>query len=289
MRSIVVLCPTFQRQMITAPSHRSWHHAEMHAKAKPARTRLPRSSQSGAYFEQSADALTQAGSPNSLWVDAPEYYNGSLLEGAQRRMTASNRRIGFLRSSVLFSALAAEAYANEFLAETLTTKDADAADRLATPDKLLLGPNLAGLLSPLERGCEPFQSIAQLFSVRNQLVHPRRDGPSAWVMDITDDDERHFGPVSAGKFFVAVAKTIIALDELLPRGSRAGHAKYVTRCPQAVDEHVKAIGKTILDVPAENASEPVHLMEQARRRAMKKNGKGARKGGGSRKDPPGDQ
>jgi len=230
---------------------------------------LPRASQSSAFITQAADALTDACNPRALWIDAPEFYDGSLLKPAQRGLTARNRRLTFLRSSVLFSALAAEAYANEFLTAVLANADADAADRLTTPDKLLLGPRLAGLDGPLDRGSQPLQTITQLFRVRNALVHPRRDGPSAYVHNLTEQDREQIGPRAAGRYLLGVAETIVLLDPLRPRRGIIGEASYLAKHPQVVHEHLAILGDDIAAVPKEDGEVPVNLIEQARRRAMR--------------------
>jgi hypothetical protein len=212
--------------------------------------------------------LTDASNPRVLWVDAPEYYGGSRLEHAQRTLTAHNRRLTLLRSSVLFSALAAEAYANEFLAAVLTGSDIASADRLATPDKLLLGPRLAGAEPPLARGEEPFQTITRLFRVRNALVHPRPDGVSAYVEDLDERDKAQIGPRASGDYLLAVAQAIVLLNPLRRRPGVIGGATYLARHPDVVAEHLGLLGDEIASVPKEDDPIPVGLIEQARRRAM---------------------
>lgn len=96
----------------------------------PPQSSLPRAAQSSAYLNQALEALTAASSAPTLYAEIADYYHGSLLESSQRRLSAMNRRLSFLRSAVLFAALSAEAYANEFLEAALPARDADALDRL---------------------------------------------------------------------------------------------------------------------------------------------------------------
>jgi len=94
----------------------------------------------GAYLEQALDALRYSASAERLYREVSDLHKGSLFEGAQHGFNARNARLRYLRASVLFSALAAEALANEFLAALLRKREVEALDRLRTPDKLLLGP-----------------------------------------------------------------------------------------------------------------------------------------------------
>lgn len=152
----------------------------------------------GVYLEQSLEALRDSSSPDTLYDEVNPWHRGSRVFGpTQKKLDAANRRLRFLRASVLFSAIATEAYANEFIAATLTPADADAVDRLAAVDKLLLAPRLAGLASPFDRGQEPIQSLARLFRARNALVHPRPGQTGAFVHVVTDEDVRVFGPSAA--------------------------------------------------------------------------------------------
>jgi len=232
--------------------------------------RPPAASQSAAYLTQAAEALTAAGDPLALWIDTPDYYTSSVLEPFQRIGTAMNRRLSLLRGSVLFSAFAAEAFANEFLSSVLSPADAEAADRLATPDKLLLGPRLAGLESSLDRGREPLQRIIQLNQVRNALVHPRPGGYAAYMQDLSESEEEQIGPKAVGKYLVAVAKVIVLLNPLRTPPGIIGEATLLAEFSNVVVKHVQDTGERIDQVPSQNASRPVDLIEEARRRRLTK-------------------
>jgi hypothetical protein len=93
------------------------------------------------------------------------------------------------RRCVLFSALAAEAFINSFIAVTLPKRDRERIDRKRTVDKYALGPKLAvdEDLSDLEKR-EELTVLERLFTIRNRLVHPKprqleeiaRVGASRW-------------------------------------------------------------------------------------------------------------
>ena len=225
-------------------------------------------SQSGSYFEQAVEALRSSGDPLTLWRAAPDFYRGSVIfEQPQRRMDAFQRRLWLLRSAVLFAAVCTEAYTNEFLAEVLTRSDAQAIDRLPTMDKLVLSPKIAGLKSPLRTGCEPLQTIRQLFKVRDALVHPRRNSPTAFVRYATERDEELVGPRAAGKYVVAVASLMELLDPLRPPPAvqfRPG--RLIAKHPTTLEAHLAEIGATIGAVPEEDGASPAGLQVLASRR-----------------------
>jgi hypothetical protein len=174
-------------------------------------------SQSGSYFDQAVEALRSSGDPDVLWAEASDFHRGSLIfEQPQRRVDALQRRLWLLRSTVLFTAVCAEAYANEFIAELLSSSDAKAVDRMSTVDKILLSPRLGGKESSVARGSEPLQTIQALFKVRDALVHPRKTSPAAYVRYATDQDEALVGPHPAGRYLIAVATLMETLDPLRP-------------------------------------------------------------------------
>ena len=120
-------------------------------------------------------------------------------------MTAMNRHLHFLRSTLLFAALSAEAFANELLDELLSSADVTAIDRLPTPEKLLIGTRVAAGTSPLSRGAQPMQGLVELFKTRNRLVHPRpAGGVAAWVRDVRPSDEDAIGPVAARRAILSL-------------------------------------------------------------------------------------
>ena len=124
-------------------------------------------------------------------------HRDSIFENPQASLTAQNRRLHFLRSTVLFSALATEAFANELLDELLSAADAAALDKLPTPEKLIFATRAATGTSPLSRGAQPMQDLIELFKTRNRLVHPRpKGGLAAWIQDVQPADEAAIGPAA---------------------------------------------------------------------------------------------
>jgi hypothetical protein len=226
-----------------------------------------RSAQAESYLEQAIDSLRSAGDPGALWSDAGSMYAGGLLEHAARGNDAGNRRLRFLRASVIFAALAAEAYANGFLAEHLTEAEVEAVDRLPTIDKLLTGPKHAGLESPLDPGREPVQTLRELFHSRNRLVHPRRDEHGAYLQYLNEEDEKIFGPPRVGRYILAVTQTIAAMEAICRgRSSMAGTSLLLSGDPAVIEELVASIGPTIGSVIQEDDPRPPCPIEEAQRR-----------------------
>ncbi len=119
------------------------------------------------------------------------------LRGAPGKRIAEGRRREAARSAVLFAILAAEAYANQYLQIHLTGAEADAADRLPTFEKFIMGPQLVRGEKVLDRGAEPAQTLKKLLDQRNALVHPKLAPPGS--------DGPTYTPEEAACFIVAVA------------------------------------------------------------------------------------
>ena len=222
-------------------------------------------SQAQMYLGRALEDYHHASNAPDLWVPAHALYRGSLLEGAQEVLTAKTRRLQFLRSAVLFAALAVEAYANELLADILPPRDWEALDQLKPPEKLLLGTRLAGEgESPLDRGAEPLQSVTELMKVRNRLVHARpQGGIAAWVQDVEEADERAIGPDAALNAILRVSETVVACNPLRPHPSlHGGIAQMIVWHAALVRAHNERGGPRILDVPARDAEGAAPLHDQ---------------------------
>ncbi len=105
----------------------------------------------GAYLTQSRDALLDCGNPGRLYAGWRHPSAIEVRERILRDMAAQDRQIEFARTSILFSALSAEAYINGFLAGRLEGADYDAVERMRTPDKYVLGLELASGAKILDR------------------------------------------------------------------------------------------------------------------------------------------
>jgi hypothetical protein len=169
----------------------------------------------GTHLADSVRALRDAGSPDALYEPSlratPDI---SHEDFSLARDEAEGWRVTYCRRALLFSAFAAEAYANDFLYEKWGGKDLDALQKLSTVDKYALLPALAGATTVLDRSREPLQRIGWLFKRRDELVHarPRDDRDLTW-------DPANHNPLAAAKSIVAVADAAETLNGKAPGGS----------------------------------------------------------------------
>lgn len=207
------------------------------------------------YLAQATEALRAAGSPETLYGEQARTSDKPMMHAAARAI-ATGKRVGYSRTGVLFAALAAEAFINEFLDEQLSRTDCKAVDRLPTLEKYILGPRLALGAALFDRGAEPAGAIKELFSLRDKVVHskPREVPPRGSVFDNPVDFET-YNPNVAARFIVAVADAAIELAQhsaqplqnttalmiawgpkvILDYGSKATHSLPGIRAPIAGD------------------------------------------------------
>jgi hypothetical protein len=207
------------------------------------------------YLRRALEEFHHSANGPELWVEVHGPIRGSpLLEGAQAKLTAVNRRLHFLRSAILFAAIAAEAFANELLDDLLSRADAEALDKLEPAEKLLMGTRLASGVSPLDRGSEPMQGLVKLAQTRNRLVHPRpAGGYAAWAQDLEPRDDEGIGPAAACKAILTVADAIVACNPLREHARIYGAvARTIARHRSLVEGHQARAGYKIMDLPAED-------------------------------------
>jgi hypothetical protein len=170
----------------------------------------------GTHLTDAVRALRDAGSSDALYEpelrnmhpNDVDYDSFSLA-----RDEAEYHRVSYSRRSLLFTAFAAEAYANDFLYDRWSGRDRDALERLSTLDKYVLLSQLGGHATKLTRGKEPIQTIKWLFQRRDELVHAAPRG-----RDLTYDPGNH-NPRMAAKCIVAVGDAASALFGGVPTGS----------------------------------------------------------------------
>jgi hypothetical protein len=89
-------------------------------------------------------------------------------------------------------------------------------DRLGTPDKYALGPELVLGRRLLARGENPLQSISTLFRLRNQLAHPKAGRSAAWSLG-SSEPHPVLNPENAMRHIVEVAR---AANVVITEGGR---------------------------------------------------------------------
>jgi hypothetical protein len=218
------------------------------------------------YLSRALDEFHRASNPLDLWVPVDALHRGSILEKPQALMTAQNRRIHFLRSSVLFAAISAEALANELLTDLLSSGDAEALDSLTMPEKFLMGTRIGAGKELVDRGRYPMGALLTLAETRNRLVHPRPSGGiAAWTQDVEEADEKAIGPRAAEKAILAVADVAVLCNPLRPHPVlHDGIAKTIAANREMLATYRKTCGDGLRDVPAENSPSTPTLMDQIR-------------------------
>lgn len=193
----------------------------------PAQSRRVPVSLAGTYLSEAVECLRSCNSAERLFPPPVLDYNAEAEERRNDALVATilamlkNRRMDHVRNGVLFCALAAEAYINEFLTYHFDGKDRDALERLATPDKYLLAPRLA-LGSPLfERDQGHGQELAELFAIRHDLVHPKPGRGGANVFQLRPEDHKRYTPKRLAAFIETVAEAAVLLYR-----SRAGELEW---------------------------------------------------------------
>ena len=168
---------------------------------------------SGEYLLQALDGLHDAGDPAHLfahWRRFPPEDPGKVEN--EMRTAALRARIRAARTAVLFAALAAESYVNEFLhAHGALEKW----DREPTHRKFLKGTHEAygSQLFFIDR--EGYQPIVDLLKLRDRLVHPKPGfGVSGHLGEPDTDFERLFAMPKVAEYIVMVGGSA---DLLMPR------------------------------------------------------------------------
>lgn len=145
---------------------------------------------------------------------------------AWNEWVVNDNRLVFSRTAILTAAIAAEAYANFYLAAHLTEVDVDALDRLPIVDKLVTGVRLAAGKELFVRGRAPLQDLAVMFKARNALVHPKPRRVSADTASLIE-------PFTAARSVVAVSEVALALAMTCGRDADA----FLAYTPLVVLEH----------------------------------------------------
>jgi hypothetical protein len=226
----------------------------------------------GVLLEQALEALQDSACPRALKRPVPSMLSRMPFDRERQERSAHNRRIRLLRESVLFSAFACEAYANEWLSASFANSDRDALDRLPTVEKLLLTPPIAGHAAVLSRSSEPYQTLARLFKARNQLAHPKPGQVNAYVSDDAESDAEWFGPQAAACYVVAVAHAAVLMRAIRTDEHSSWPAVSIYEHREVVLDHVERTGAGMTDLPAPDAEPAFDLFQEIHRLATAKHG-----------------
>jgi len=147
---------------------------------------------SGDYLLQALEALDEAGDPSVLFAHWRRFppKDPAAVRG-QMRTAARRARIRATRTAVLFAALAAESYVNEFLNAHGVL---DKWDREPTHRKYLKGTAEAYGSPLFFADREAYPIIVDLFKLRDRLVHPK---PGFGVAGTTGEPDANFARLFA--------------------------------------------------------------------------------------------
>jgi hypothetical protein len=163
----------------------------------------------GEYLSQAAEALDAAGDPDRVGPKIDPSRGGPIGAVSRALTGARYARMRYCRTSILFSALAAEAYINQYLTAKLSNSDFDAIDRMPTVDKYVLGPRAAGDGTLFRRDGRIVPQLRELFRLRSKLVHPKPGvGPTH---EGPDPHESEFSAAVAGDCLLAVSAAAVVL------------------------------------------------------------------------------
>jgi hypothetical protein len=210
-----------------------------------------------AYLQEAAEALTACGSAPALYGRFRGLPPQARAEAERFATTQEGPKMQarFARTSILFSALAAEAYVNDFLDARLTGSDSDAIDRLPTVEKYVIGIKYAEDSNVFKRGAEPVQTLTRLFAARNALVHPKPGGRARSLVDQSGAAEFLAAAGTAGYTLVRRSKRVDLIAELINRnaGSFIAWGKQWTGALPAFDapEPIDLLHEGAADILAE--------------------------------------
>lgn len=131
-------------------------------------------------MSQAVEAFGESGDGPTLYGHLYGETDLDPTESALAVIEGNRRRTVSRLQAVLFTALATESYANEFLAAQLSRKDFEVVDRMSPVNKLVVGTGFGNGKAIFQRGRAPIPQLVKLFKLRDRLVHPKPGfGPDA--------------------------------------------------------------------------------------------------------------
>lgn len=213
----------------------------------------------GSYLEDAVTALHRAGSPLVLY--AKWQPNPPTLPQAQGMMIlwAQDERFRLARTSVLFSAFAAEAYVNEFLAFKLAPERMAEIDRTGIESKFTRGVQEAHGAPLFPHDGRAMSILRELVAIRNKLAHPQPNyGPPETLL-------RPWDPAFTEDFFLpTVAKYATAVSMCATRLVQAAYGEEAFDVPASMfalgHEAISAYAERHRDLPspADQAELPLY-------------------------------
>lgn len=208
---------------------------------------------SNQYLVQAVEALESSGDPRALHEDL---WKQTLPDEPGERGIhtgwARQRHQNYCRTAVLFAALAAESYVNEFLrAKLVDDDDFKSLDSLQTPDKYATGVFLLSGQRLFERGREPHNTIVDLMKLRSRLVHPKPGfGPVNPYFEPPGEFEARFTPPRVVHYIVQVAR---AASVLIAEAYPLDHIDITSSIVWDGRRPLQDYGRRLKDLPGRDA------------------------------------
>lgn len=158
------------------------------------------------YLHQAADAFHAAGDPGHLYRQWPPKLPAARAGQVWMQRWVREERFRQARTCVLFAALAAEAYVNEFLAASdLSKTRLRKLDGLATVRKYTDATSEAFGEALFWHGDEVTPKLTRLFELRHQLVHPKPGFGSPGILAPSDAElDKKFAMSDLAEYVITV-------------------------------------------------------------------------------------
>jgi hypothetical protein len=160
---------------------------------------------SSLYMSQAVEAFGESGDGPTLYGHMYGKSDLDPTESALAVIEGDRCRTVSRLQTVLFTALATESYANEFLAARLSRKDFEVVDRMSPVNKLVVGTGVENEKAIFQRGRAPIPKLVKLFKLRDRLVHPKPGfGPDA-VGEPLGEFKAQFAAEDIADFLISAA------------------------------------------------------------------------------------
>jgi hypothetical protein len=226
-----------------------------------------RRSLSSGYLRQAVDALSEAGDPSVLyrhWRDRPPTTEPLITMVAD---AAREAHVTFCRTAVLFAALAAEAYVNEFLAVHMDDEEFARRERAPTVEKYKKWTKRAYGQTIFATDREPIPELVELFQVRDRLVHPKPGFGDGGLFEPSVEFRALFAPPRAARFIVAAGG---AASVMMRRSYGFDYVDPVAEAIWQGRETLYQHATEIANAPTIDAIDPMPLFARALERSVSK-------------------
>jgi hypothetical protein len=159
---------------------------------------------SSLYMKQAIEAFGDSGDARSLYGAFHGRTDLDKTGSAFVFLNARDRQTELRLDAVLFLALAAESYINEYVRTRFDGADLDAVDRLSPVNKFILAPRIDSPSAIFHRDKYPIPRLAELFALRNRLVHPKPGFGPGGPLDRDPEFAKQFQSDRVVDFILAV-------------------------------------------------------------------------------------